>query len=380
MGKTYLLTPGPCPVPPRVGLAVARPVIHHRSDEYHALHAAVTAGLRSVLCTAGDVLLFACTGTGVMEAAVSNLLSPGDEAVVVRGGKFGDRWAEICAAFGARVVPVDVEWGEAVSPGDVAAALRRHPAAKAVFSTLCETSTGVKTDIEALGRVAGGGGAALVVDATSGLCCSEFRMDDWGVDVAVAGCQKGLMCPTGLGIAVVGSRRARALIEKSSAARYYYDWRPAIEAAGRSETAWSSPAALVAGLAEALDGILAEGLEACIARHRRLGEACRAGVAGMGLRLLAPDAPADGLTAVRTPDRIDADLLRERMRERYGVLVAGGQGRLRGRIIRIAHMGYAGPFDVVTALAALGMALADLGRPVEIGRGLAAAAEVLREP
>jgi aspartate aminotransferase-like enzyme len=379
MNKEYLLTPGPCPVPPRVSLAIARPVIHHRSDEYHAVHTTVTEGLRTVFKTSGVAFIFACSGTGVMEGAVVNTLSPGDEAIVIRCGKFSGRWAELCGAFGVKVVPVDVEWGKAVQPGAVARAIEEHPSAAVVFSTLCETSTAVRTDLEALASVTRESRAILVVDATSGVGVSDIRMDAWGVDVAVAGGQKGLMLPTGLGIAVVASARAWECVERSSMPKYYFDWGRARDAAAHNETAWSSPAPLVVGLREALDLILAEGVDNVIARHARMGRACRAGVTALGLKLLAPESPADGVTGLWAPEGISAARLKEVLLKDYGVNVAGGQERLKGMIIRIAHMGYAGPFDVITAIAALEMALNDLGHPVELGRGVAAAEQVFRE-
>lgn len=378
MNKVRLLTPGPCPVPSRVRLAIARPVIHHRSDEYHRVHAEVVAGLRQVFRTSGDVFLFASSGTGVMESAVVNLLSAGDTAIVICGGKFGERWAEICKAHGVIVAPVDVDWGKAVDPASVEKALVEIPDAAAVFATLCETSTGTKTDIRALAAITREKRAVLVTDATSGLCVSELRMDAWGVDVAVAGCQKGLMLPTGLGVAVVGSAKARGLVEKSRLSKYYFDWKAAGAAATKNETAWSAPASLVIGLKESLDLIMAEGLDAVLARHARLARAGRAGAAALGLELLAKDSPAEGLTALIVPEGIQADALRERMAEQYGVLVAGGQGPLRGKIIRIAHMGYADALDVIAAISALEMALADLGWPVEIGKGVSAAERELR--
>ncbi|MCX6356611.1 MAG: alanine--glyoxylate aminotransferase family protein [Candidatus Aureabacteria bacterium] len=376
MKKTYLMTPGPAPVPPEVALKLAQPIIHHRSDEYHAIHAAVVSGLRNILGSTGDILPFPGSGTAAMESAVVNTLSPGDTAVVIRCGKFSNRWAEICGAFGATVVPVDVEWGRAVDPAAVAAALAKHPAA-AVFATLCETSTTVKTDIAALARLVKPADALLVVDAISGLACSEFRMDKWGVDVAVAAGQKGLMVPTGLAIAAVSGAKAWRAVDQSRMPKYYFDWKRARVSAGGNETAWSAPASLMAALAQSLDLILREGIETVLARHARLAHACRAGVTALGLRLLAPDAPADGVTGVWAPPGISGDALKGHMAAKYGVHVAGGQEQLKDKIIRIAHMGYADTFDIITAVSAIEMALTDLGHAVERGRGVSAAEAVL---
>lgn len=371
------MTPGPCPVPPEVGLALARPVIHHRSDEFHVIHEEVTRGLRRLFGTAGDVFITAGSGTAAMESAVVNTLSPGDPAIVIRGGKFAERWQAICEAFGARVIPIEVDWGRAVEPERVRAELAENAGAGAVFATLFETSTAVKTDIESLARITRESDSILVVDAISSLGCAEFRMDDWGVDVAVAAGQKGLMVPTGLALAAVNGPKAWAAVERSTMPKYYFDWKAARAAADRHETAWSAPASLIAGLRESIGLILEEGLDNVIVRHARLARACRAGVTALGLELLAPDAPAEGLTGIRVPEGISAEDLRDRMERACGVQVAGGQQRLKGKVIRIAHMGYADGFDVIAAVAALEMALAALGHPVEQGKGVTAAMKQL---
>ena len=375
--KVRLMTPGPCPVPDAVRLAIARPVIHHRSDEYRALHAGVVRGLRALFGTSGDVLIFAATGTGAMESAVANTLSPGDTAVVIRGGKFAERWELICRAHGARVVPIEVEWGRTASPERLASVLAATPSARAVFATLYETSTTAKTDIRALASVTAETDAVLVVDAISALGCTELRMDDWGVDVAIAGSQKGLMLPTGLSFAALSGGKATRAVERARMPRFYFDWRAALEAAARNETPWSTPASLVAGLAESLSMIFEEGLEKVFARHARMGRACREGVTAIGLRLLAPDSPAEGVTGVILPDGVSERAVRETLRRRHGVIVAGGQERLAGKIIRIAHMGYATGLDVIAAISALELTLVELGVPVEIGKGVAAAQRAL---
>lgn len=370
------MTPGPCPVPPEVREALSRPVIHHRTEEYHSVHAAVVAGLKRVLKTSSDdIFLFASTGTGAMESAVANLLSPGEKAIVLRGGKFSARWGEICEVYGADVVYLDVEWGESVDPAVVGETLAAHPDTAAVFTTLCETSTGAKTDVRAVGEMAAGSDAVLVVDAVTGLGVSEMETDAWGLDVVVCGGQKAFMLPTGLSFVCVGEK-AWQRIESASSPRYYFDYRRARKASARNETAWSSPASLVVALEASLDMILAEGVENVIERHARLSAALRAGVAALGLRVLARS-PAAGVTAVLPPEGIPADALRKRMLEKYGVHAAGGQERLAGRIIRFGTMGYCGAPEVEAALSALGNSLRDLGVPAEAGAGLRAAREVL---
>jgi aspartate aminotransferase-like enzyme len=375
MKKIHLMTPGPCPVPPSVRQALALPVIHHRSNEYHELHRSVSEGLRQVFKTRGDILIFASSGSGAMEGAVVNTLSPGDNAAVIRGGKFAERWEKICNAYGAGVIPIDVAWGEAVRPESVAAVLAKHPGVRAVFATLCETSTTVKHDIEALAKITSKTGTLLVVDSISGLATVDLRMDDWGVDVAVAAGQKGLMIPTGLAVAAVGSEKAWGLIQNSRMPKYYFDWKLARAAAEKNETVWSAPASAVVALNESLKMILAEGVDNVLARHARLGKACRAGVSALGLKLLAPGSPSDGVTGVWVPDGISGVELKKTLHESFGVIVAGGQEKLKGKIIRIAHTGYVDISDVVTAISSLELSLKALGYPVEPGKGVKAAEE-----
>ena len=333
-------------------------------------------GLKKVLKTrSDDIFLFASTGTGAMESAVANILSSGERAIVVRGGKFSVRWGEICEAYGVDVIPLDVEWGESVDPARVAESLSANPDVAAVFTILCETSTGAKTDVRAIGEIVAGTNAVLVVDAVTGLGVSEMETDAWGLDVVVCGGQKAFMVPTGLSFVCVSEKAWRS-VEAAESPRYYFDYRRARKAAARNETAWSAPASLVVALKTSLDMILAEGVDNVIARHALLSRALRAGVAALGLRVLARS-PAAGVTAILPPEGIPADGLRERMLEKYGVHVAGGQERLKGKIIRIGTMGYCGVPEVVAALSALGKSLRDLGHPADTGAGVRAAEDVL---
>lgn len=374
--KKYLMTPGPCPVPPEVRQALSRPVIHHRTEEYHAVHAAVVDGLRKILKTEkNEVFLFASTGTGAMESAVANTLSPGEKAIVVRGGKFSERWGELCRAYGALFIPLDLEWGKSVDPGLIEKQLTENPDVRAVFTTLCETSTGAKTDIETIGKIVAGTGAILVVDAVTGLGVSEMETDAWGLDVVVCGGQKAFMVPTGLAFVCVSEKAwERVVLAKSP--RYYFDYRKARKAADKNETPWSAPASLVVALKTSLDMILAEGVENVIARHAMLSGALRAGVEVLGMEILA-ESPADGVTAILPPEGITADGLRKTMRDKYGVHVAGGQERLKGKIIRVGTMGYCDTLDVIATLSALEKSLRDLGHSVDLGSGVRAAEEVL---
>lgn len=373
--KKYLLTPGPTMVPPEVLLAMSRPIIHHRTEEYASLFAEVNENLKKVFQTTREVLTFTSSGTGAMEAAVANLLSAGDEALVVKGGKFGARWAQICEVYGVKVTPVEVEWGKAVDPQIIADHLRQNPRLKAVFITLLETSTGVLTDVEAIGKIVGPTPAVLVVDAISGLGACPCRPDEWGIDVLVAGSQKALMLPPGLSFVVV-SEKAWKLVEESKLPRYYWDFKAAKESLAKNQTPYTPAVSLVVGLKESLAKIIREGVEEVIQRHGLLTRAVRAAVAALGLELLSRR-PAPGVTAVKVPEEVDGLKLKRVLSEKYGFEVAGGQAKLKGKIIRISTLGYVGAAEVIAAVSALEMALKELGHPAVAGSAVKAAQEVL---
>ncbi|HYU59916.1 MAG TPA: alanine--glyoxylate aminotransferase family protein [Solirubrobacterales bacterium] len=377
--KQYLMTAGPTPLPPRVSQVMAEPVLYHRAPAFIEIYARVLERLPIVFKTRNPVLCFAASGTGAMESAVANLVTPGEPAVACWAGKFGERWKELCDAYGARTVPVEAEWGEKVDPARLDEALRGldRPAA-VVFATQSETSTGVVHDVRGLNEVARAHGAVLCVDAVSGLGAVDLPQDEWGVDVVVAGSQKSLMCPPGLAFASV-SERALALAAENPGRRYYFGW--ARTATGQAEdppnSAFTPAVNLFRALDVALELILDEGLERVFARHAVLARAARAGIEALGLERFGPDDPgANVVTAAALPDEIDGARVPKLMRDRYGVTVAGGQGHLKGRIVRIAHCGYYGAFDIVVALTALGMALRDLGYDAEPGAGAGAAERV----
>ncbi len=381
-GKQYILTAGPTPLPPSVSAVMAEPILYHRAPAFVEIYSRVLARLPLVFQTTNDVLCFAATGTGAMESAAANLIAPGEPAVIASCGKFGERWAELCDAYGADTHRVDFEWGEKVEPAaldEALAALDRPP--RAVFATQSETSTGVVNDIRALNEVVTGRGSVLCVDAVSGLGAVDLPQDEWGVDVVVAGSQKSLMCPPGLAFASV-SERAMALAAERARGRYYLDWGRA--AAGQKEeppnSAFTPAVTLFRALDVALDLLLAEGLERAFERHALLARAARAGVDALGLERFGPeDESANVVTVARLPDDVDGAKVPKLMRDSYGVTIAGGQGHLKGKIARIAHCGYYGAFDVVIALTALEMALRDLGHEAEAGSGVAAAQRVFAE-
>jgi aspartate aminotransferase-like enzyme len=374
--KRYLLAPGPTPIPPEVLQAMALPIIHHRAPEYEALFADVRRDLRLMFQCRNEVLLFAASGTGAMEGAVVNTLSPGDPVVVIRGGKFGERWAEICEAYGVRVLPVDVPYGKSVDPGIVADVLKREPAVRAVFATQSETSTGAVHDVQALAAIVGATDALLVVDAISSLGVMDLPMDAWGVDLVVAGSQKGLMLPPGLAFAAL-SDKAWARVPESRLPKYYFNFTSERKAIEKNQSAYTPAVSLVVGLREALRLILAEGLPNVLARHDRLARATRAGVQALGLELFA-EHPGCACTAVKAPAGIEGGAIVKGYRKR-GITIAGGQGSMKGKIFRIAHMGYADNSDVLIALGTLELVLAELGYPVKLGEGVRAGQQILQK-
>ena len=375
--KERLLTPGPAPVPPETLLELAKPVFHHRTKEFRDILAAVTQDLQYVFQTQADVFTLTASGTGAMEAAVVNLLAPGDQAICVRGGKFGERWAELCERYGAQVVAIDPAWGDPVEPAAIASALEANPGVAAVYTTLCETSTAVVTDIEAIGKIVGATDACLVVDGISAVGAVPLRADAWGVDMVVVGSQKALLLPPGLAFLSV-SPKAWARVDSVPRRAYYFDLATARKAQQeKGDTPYTPANTLIAALRKSLERLRAEGIEAVWARHAAVAGATRAAVAALGLELLA-SAPSNSVTAVVMPDGIDGDDVRKQLRGRFGVSVAGGQAQLKGRIIRIGHIGDVDALDTLGAIAALEMVLADLGADVQLGAGVQAAQQVLR--
>ena len=377
MKKTLLLTPGPTPVPEDVLEALSRPMIHHRHEPFKAILADVMEDLRYLFQTKNEVLIFSASGTGAMEGAVSNLLCKGDKAIVVRGGKFGERWAEICEAYGVEAVPIDVEWGTPVDPARVKEALEKTPDARAVYMQASETSTAVRHPVKEIADlVASRENTVLVVDAITGLGVFDIPTDAWKLDVVVTGSQKALMLPPGLAFASV-SDKAWGFVEKSDLPRYYFDFAKEKKNLAKNQTAYTSPVSLIVGLQAALKRIREEGLENLFARTERFARATREGAMAMGLELFAPQSPSPACTAVKVPDGIDGAKIPSLIREKYGVAVAGGQAHLKGKIVRLSHMGYVSSYDMLSGLVALESTLRDLGYEVEPGVSVKAALGVL---
>jgi aspartate aminotransferase-like enzyme len=378
MKKYQLMAPGPTPVPSEVLLAMAQPMIHHRTPEYEALFVEVRAGLKRLVQTAQEVIPLACSGTGAMEAAVVNTLSAGDTVAVIVAGKFGERWVEICRAYGVNVLELAAPYGETVPAARVAETLRKHPGLAAVLTQHSESSTGVLHDVRGYAAATRGTEAILIVDAVSSLGIANLEMDAWGVDVVVAGSQKGLMLPPGLGFCAF-SERAWAKNRTSTLPKYYFDLAEERKTVVRNEAHFTPAVSIVIGLRTVLGMLESEGLANVFKRHDRLARATRAGAEALGLGLFCKATPSPALTAVSAPPGVNSELIVTAYSKTHNITIAGGQGEMKGRIFRLGHMGYAAEFDVIVALAALEQVLADLGQPVDFGAGVRGAQKVFAE-
>ncbi len=381
MLKRFLLTPGPTPVPPEVLSALAEPVVHHRAPRFTEILKDVVAGLKYVYQTENDVLVFAASGTGAMESAVVNVVEPGDHVLVASVGNFGERWLKLTRTWGAEVTALEFEWGAKADPADIAKALAADPAIKAVYMQFSETSTGVVNDIKAIGEIVAKTPAILVVDAISGLGATDLKTDAWHVDICVSGSQKALMVPPGLAYVAV-SGKAWKVIEACTTPRFYFDY-PTYRAkmsGGSAQTPYTPAVSLMVAQNAAIELIRQEGLENVFARHRWLGKACKAGVQALGIELFGPDDPdANSVTACKVPAGVDGGKITKLARDKYGVWLAGGQGKLKGQIFRFGHCGYFGASDLLIGLGVLEMVLAELGYDVKWGAGTGAAAQVLAQ-
>lgn len=378
MLKKYLLTPGPTAVPPEVMLRMSQPLIHHRTPEFEKLFAEAQEGLQWLFQTKQDVLMLASSGTGAMEAAVSNLCSAGDTVIVVNGGKFGERWLKISQAFGLHPIELKVEWGQAVQVEAIAEALKAHPEAKAVLVQASETSTTALHPVQEIANLTRTTDTLLVVDGITSVGATATPMDEWGLDVVVTGSQKALMLPPGLGFIAL-SERAWKKADSATLPRYYFDLKRERKEQQKHTTAYTPAISLINGLAAVLQIMKEEGLEHVFERHALLAKAARAAAQALELRLLAPLSPSPAATGAFLPEGINGSPFLKYMRDRMGVDIAGGQDHLKGKIVRISHIGYAGPFDVITAISTLEMALCRFGHKLELGRGVRAAEEVLMD-
>ena len=376
-GKRYLMAPGPTPLPPEVLAAGAEPVLHHRGPDFRAVMLRCLERLGLVLQTENDVLIFTASGSGAFESAVVNLLSPGERVLAVSAGEFGERWGRIAAAYGADVQDLRYEWGETPRAEDVRARVEEIGAG-VVFLVHSETSTGVVADVQSLAQAAREAGAIVVVDAVSSLGAVPLETDVWELDVVVSGSQKALMTPPGLSLTSVSSA-AWERCARTTTPRFYFDWEKLRASLETGTTPFTPAVSLVASLDVALGLLLEETLDAAFARHAALGRACREGAKAMGLELFSPDEERSAVvTAILTPEGVDARELVLALRDRFGITVAGGHGELGSRMFRIGHIGYYDVFDITTALAAVELLLVESGADIERGTAVTRALEAYR--
>lgn len=376
MKKNYLLAPGPTPVPESALLAMAAPMIHHRTPQFSAIFREAAALLKDVFQTKEDVLILASSGTGAMEGSIVNLYSPGDEIITVNGGKFGERWGQIANKYGLKVHEIKVDWGTAVTAAQVKEVMEANPNVKGVFMQASETSTTVAHPVEAIAKLTKDKDCLLVVDGITAVGVADLPMDDIGIDVLLSGSQKAFMLPPGLAFAAL-SEKAWKFNETATCPRYYFDFAKERKNLAKDTTAYTPAVSLIIGLLDVLKSFKEEGIKNVFARHKRQIEALTAGLTAIGLKPLAPDSPAISAVGAYVPEGVDGGKLVKYLRDEVGVTIAGGQDHLKGKIIRVANLGYVNTFDVIIAVSAIEMALKKFGADIELGKGVAAAQEIL---
>jgi len=373
--KQRLLTPGPTPLYPPALHAMMAADIHHRTEDFRKAYRSCLADLKEVMGTANDVLMFAASGTGAMDAAVSNLFSRGDKVIVCSAGKFGERWAEIAKAYGLDADVLTAPYGQVVTPGEVEAALARQPATKGVFVQASETSTGAAHDVRAMAAAIARTDAIFVVDAITGLGTMPLDIDGWGLDVVIGGSQKAFMIPPGLAFLSV-SPKAWKLAETATLPHYYFNLKKEKKSGDAGESSWTPSTALILALAEALRYVKQIGMPKLIENAQLLAQATRAAVERLGLELFAPGSPGSSVTAVKAPAGLDSGVIVREFKSRFGAIIANGQGSMKGRIFRIAHLGYFDFADLFAVVAGLEIILNANGYPVQYGTGVAAVQEL----
>ncbi len=382
MNKKYIMTPGPTAISEDVLLEHARPLMHHRTPEFSEIFSAVTKKLKKLMKTENDLFILTSSGTGGMEAAITNAFSKGDKVLVANLGKFSDRFAKISKVFGLEVISLDYEWGNPINPEDIKEMLDKNPDIKGVMFQFCETSTGITNNAEAFGNIVKNYNAISIVDAISGIGASDLQADNWNLDIVIGGSQKALSAPTGAAFISV-SDKAWKLIEKSNIPRFYFNLLDAREAASRKppQTPWTPGISIIVAMNKALDMLFEEGLENAFRRHAILAKTTQKAVEKIGLELFVKDedARSSSVTAVMVPEGVDGKKITSMMRTKYGVQIAGGQGKLKGKIFRIGHLGWFGIFDTIIAISALEMTLKDLGYGFDFGEGVAEAQKVFYE-
>lgn len=377
MLKHTLFTPGPTNVPPQVLAALSSPIVHHRAPDFDPIFKEAREGLQYLFRTQNPVVPLTSSGTGGMEAAVTSLLACGDKAICIEGGKFGQRWGQICQAYGIEAVVEKLDWSTAASPELIEKLLKDNPDAKAVFTTHCETSTGALTPIGDIAKVVAKAEAVLVVDAVSSLGAEPLETDAWGIDVVVTGSQKALMLPPGMAFVSV-SPKAQAMIESCKSTNYYFSLKKALKSLEKNTTPYTGPVSMIMAVNAAVQLVKKESIEAIWARHQRCATAIREGCAALGLNLYS-QSPSNVVVALTVPESVDAGKLTKCMRDEFGMTIAGGQEHLKGKIIRIAALGYVEEFEVLALIGALEMALKKQGYSCQDGAGVAAALTSLNE-
>lgn len=377
LNKKYLFTPGPVPVAPDVLLSMAQPIIHHRLPEFSEILSEIRENLKYFFQTEKEVYFFASSGTGAMESAIVNLFSPGDKVIVVVGGKFGQRWLELAQTYNLEPLVVEVPWGSAVKPESVEKLLKNVPGVKGVLIQACETSTGVKHPIKEIAEIVRETSAVIVVDAITALGVYELPMDEWGLDVVITGSQKALSLPPGLAF-ISFSDKAQYLCQKSKLPKYYFSFQKEKKAYEKNTTAFTPAVSLLIALRKVLRRIKEIGLERLFKHYKTLSLACRSAVSALNLEIF-PEVPAESLTVIKIPEGVKGDKFLSFLRNKLGIVFAGGQDHLKGKILRITHMGDQSPFELLIAISALEMGLNLFGYPVSLGKGVKSAEEVLFE-
>jgi aspartate aminotransferase-like enzyme len=376
--KQRLLTPGPTPLYPPALHAMMASDIHHRTEDFRKVYRSALADLKEVMGTTHDVLMFAASGTGAMDAAVSNLFSRGDKVIVCSAGKFGERWADIAKAYGLDAIVLTAEYGDFVTPERVEQALAQNAAARGVFVQASETSTGAAHDVRAMGRAVANTGAILVIDAITGLGTMPLDIDGWGLDVVIGGSQKAFMIPPGLAFMSI-SPKAWKFTETAGLPHFYFNLKKEKKSGDAGESSWTPATSLILALAEALKYVKQVGMANLIENAQLLAKATRAAVQKLGLELFAPQSPAASVTAVRAPKGMDSGVIVKEFRNRFGAVIANGQGSMKGQIFRIAHLGYFDFADLFAVIAGLEIILHANGYPVQFGAGVAEVQNVYAE-
>lgn len=376
--KNYIFAPGPVTVPPDVLAATARPVIHHRSPDFDPIFRRVSEDLKIPFATSHPVVITASSGTGAFEMALTSTASPGDTVISIEGGKFGQRWGLMAQAFGLKAIRYEHEWGTAPEVQKVAELLKAHPEAKAVYVSLCETSAGTLAPVKEIASLTRDTETVLIVDAVSGLAADELRTDEWGVDMVISGSQKALMLPPGLGFVSVNDK-ARKAVENSKCPQFYFSLKKALKSLGENTTPFTPAVNLIFGLEVALGRLKAEGMDQVWSRHGRLAEGCRRAMLAINCQLFSKS-PANTVTTVAVPEGIEGGKIGKILREKHGMIIAGGQDHLKGKIFRFACLGWYNEYDAITIIEGVEKTLAELGHKFERGAGVKAALDYFQNP